>query len=70
MKYSNAVAEALEPLDGHEWSHQSPEATQNSALEAKAKQAFDVLVREDLPAYVTFNWVSTKILYQLAFKTY
>lgn len=57
MKYANAVAEALEPLDGHEWSHHAAAPTQNSTLEGKAKQAFDVLVREDLPAFVNWTWV-------------
>lgn len=58
MKYSNAVAEALDPLDGHDWSHDSAEPTQNAALEGKTKKAFAALVREDLPAYVTYTWVS------------
>lgn len=70
MKYSNAVAEALEPLDGHDWSNHSPKATQNTDLEAKAMQAFDVLVREDLPAYVTFNWVGLEMSFQPVFETY
>lgn len=57
MKYSNAVAEALEPLDGHSWTHEAAAVTQNTALEAKARQAFEAIVREDLPAYVTYTWV-------------
>lgn len=60
MKYSNAVAEALEPLEAHDFTHNAAAATQNSTLEAKARQAFEMLARDDLPAFVTYTWVSPK----------
>ncbi len=53
ISYSNAVAEALEPLEGFEFTEHPPRATVNSVLEDKANQAFDAMVREDLPAYIT-----------------
>ena len=53
VKYANAIAEALSPIPGHEFTSHPPGPTLNGALEEKAAQAFDVLVRDDLPAYIT-----------------
>ena len=53
VNYSNAVADSLEPLHGHDFTATPARPTVNSVLEDKARQAFDVLVRDDLPAYVT-----------------
>jgi len=53
IQYSNAVAEALDPLEGVEFSKETSPATRNEALQEKASQAFDLLVKEDLPAYVS-----------------
>ena len=53
INYANAVAEALEPLEGYDFTQHPARPTVNSVLEDKANQAFDVLVREDLPAYIT-----------------
>ncbi|KAF2192755.1 hypothetical protein K469DRAFT_554207 [Zopfia rhizophila CBS 207.26] len=57
INYSNAVAEALEPLEGHEFTQNPPRSTVNVILEDKAKQAFDVLVRDDLPAFITHIFI-------------
>jgi hypothetical protein len=57
ITYANAISEALEPIEGFPFTEQAPRSTQNAALEAKAKQAFDVLVREDLPAYIVHVWI-------------
>ncbi|KAL2355003.1 hypothetical protein BJ546DRAFT_1060797 [Cryomyces antarcticus] len=56
IKYANAVAEALEPIDGHEFTEHPARATANSILEDKADQAFQAMVRDDLPAYVSYTW--------------
>ncbi|KAF2022268.1 hypothetical protein BU24DRAFT_332765, partial [Aaosphaeria arxii CBS 175.79] len=53
INYANAVAEALEPLEGHAFTENSARPTVNAILEERARQAFDVLVREDLPAFIT-----------------
>lgn len=53
IQYANAVAEALEPIDGHEFTSLPPRSTVNAILEDKATQAFDILVRDDLPAFIT-----------------
>lgn len=57
INYANAVAEALEPLEGYDFTQHPARPTVNSVLEDKANQAFDVLVREDLPAYITHVFI-------------
>ncbi|KAK0113002.1 hypothetical protein ONS95_014711 [Cadophora gregata] len=59
ISYSNAIAEALEPINGYDFTAARNIKTINSALEEKAKQAFGVLVREDLPAYITHTYLQT-----------
>lgn len=53
INYANAVAEALEPIAGLEFTANPARQTVNAALEEKANKAFDVLVRDDLPAFIT-----------------
>lgn len=53
IKYANAIAEALSPIPGHDFTSSPADSTVNAALEEKAAKAFDVLVRDDLPAYIT-----------------
>lgn len=53
INYANAVAEALEPIPGLEFTETQPRLTVNGVLEEKASQAFDILVRDDLPAFIT-----------------
>lgn len=59
IEYANAIAEALEPIPGHDFTQQTTEATVNAVLQEKAAQAFKVLVDEDLPAYITHTWTRT-----------
>ncbi|CAD0057075.1 unnamed protein product [Aureobasidium pullulans] len=58
IRYANAVSAALRPVDGLDFTSTPPGATQNDELQKKADQAFEQLVREDLPAYVTYTWIS------------
>lgn len=53
IRYANAIAAALEPLSGHAFTNQAVPSSQNKILETRADQAFNVLVRDDLPAYIT-----------------
>lgn len=53
IKYANAIAEALSPIAEHDFTFSPADPTANAALEEKAAKAFDVLVRDDLPAYIT-----------------
>lgn len=57
INYANAIAEALEPIKGHGFTDNITKPTQNAVLEEKANRAFDVLVQEDLPAYVAHTWI-------------
>lgn len=57
IKYANAIAEALGPLPGHEFTVNPAPPTINVALEEKALRAFDVMVRDDLPAYITHMYI-------------
>jgi hypothetical protein len=53
INYANAVAEALEPIEKLEFTENPARSTVNAVLEEKANRAFDVLVRDDLPAFIT-----------------
>jgi hypothetical protein len=59
ISYSNAIAEALDPIPGFDFTETNAKKTDNTDLEEKARQAFDLLVREDLPAYVTHRYTQT-----------
>ncbi|POS85918.1 hypothetical protein EPUL_004884 [Erysiphe pulchra] len=59
ISYSNAIAEALEPLHGVDFTSEPVLRTRNSDLEEKSKKAFDIMVREDLPAYITYVYAQT-----------
>jgi PAS domain-containing protein len=58
IKYANAIAEALDPIAGFDFTNTPPRATRNEELQKKADQAFDQMVLEDLPAYITHTWIS------------
>lgn len=57
IKYANAIAEALEPISGLDFTKQAAQAPPHTALQEKADQAFEVLVREDLAAYIAYTWI-------------
>lgn len=57
ISYANAVASSLEAIESHDFTITPTRVTTNSTLETKASQAFNVLVREDLPAYVTHQYI-------------
>ncbi|KUJ21130.1 uncharacterized protein LY89DRAFT_577243 [Mollisia scopiformis] len=59
ISYSNAIAEALDPIGGFDFTQTTASKTINADLEEKSKQAFGVLVREDLPAFVTHTYIQT-----------
>jgi hypothetical protein len=52
IKYANAIAEALSPIGGLEFTETCVQSTVNEALEKRTMEAFDRLVQEDLPAYI------------------
>ena len=58
IAYSNAIARTLDPISGHDFTQETLTLTTNSGLSTKAAQAFEVLVKEDLPAYITSTFVN------------
>lgn len=56
IEYANAIAEALEPIKGYDFTKEVAQPTMNVMLEEKANLAFEVLVREDLPAFIAHIW--------------
>ena len=59
ISYANAIAEALEPIAGFDFTGNTAKATINADLEEKSRKAFDAMVREDLPAFVTHTYIQT-----------
>ena len=57
IKYANAISKALDPIRGQRFTEEVAEPTKNAVLEEKAEQAFELLVREDLPAYIAHTWI-------------
>lgn len=57
ISYANAIAEALEPITGFDFTKDPVIRTSNPVLEKKASEAFDALVKEDLPAYITHIYI-------------
>lgn len=53
IKYANAIAEALSPIHGYDFTVNLARSTINHELEDKASAAFSVLTQEDLPAFIT-----------------
>lgn len=59
IAYSNAIQESLEPLAEYDFTNVPSQATLNSALEERANKAFEILVQEELPRFVTHCWIQT-----------
>ncbi|KAK1072862.1 hypothetical protein LTR33_010142 [Friedmanniomyces endolithicus] len=57
IRYANAIAEALDPLKDYSFTDEVVRPTGNAKLEEKARQAFEILLRDDLPAYIAHTWV-------------
>lgn len=57
IKYANAIAEALNPIAGQEFTNTLAGSTHNEGLEEKAYQAFTVLVDQELPAFISQMYI-------------
>jgi hypothetical protein len=62
IHYANAILGGLDPVKGHDFTSQPVEATTNTLLEQRAKDAFDIMAREDLPAYITSLYIEVVTL--------
>jgi PAS domain-containing protein len=56
INYANAIAEALEPIRALDFTEQPAAPTKNTTLEKQAQAAFDMMVQEDLPAFIAHIW--------------
>lgn len=61
IDYGNAVLHNLSQLTDFNFTHEPIQAppVENNVLREKAETAFDILVQEDLPMYITHNWIQT-----------
>lgn len=57
LHYSNAILEGLDEVPGLDFTTGPVEPTVNTALLKRATDAFDYLVREELPAYITHEYI-------------
>ena len=57
IHYANAICEGLDPVEGLDFTQIPLKPTINHALEARANAAFDVLAREELPAFITHQYI-------------
>jgi hypothetical protein len=59
ISYSNAILEALTPIPGYDFTDNIAYPTINKGPEERAEQAFQQMVQNDLPAYVTHVYIQT-----------
>ena len=57
IHYANAICDGLEPIDGMEFTQKKVGPFMSRELETRATAAFEALVREDLPAYITHQYI-------------
>lgn len=57
ISYANALSESLTFIRELDPAAEPVSKTVNESLAAKARQGFEILAREDLPAYITYTWV-------------
>ena len=62
LHYANAICDGLDPIEGFDFTSQHPKPSVNPFLEQKANSAFDVLVKEELPAYITHLYIQVASL--------
>jgi hypothetical protein len=62
LHYANAICDGLDPIEGFDFTSQHPTPSVNPFLEQKANSAFDVLVKEELPAYITHLYIQVASL--------
>jgi hypothetical protein len=57
IHYANAICEGLDPVVGLDFTQNQVKPTVNHALEARATAAFDVLAMDELPAFITHQYI-------------
>ena len=59
IKYAEYIIRGLEPIPGHAFTTEANSATMAWVMEDKADRAFDVLVKDDMPAFIAYMYVKT-----------
>ena len=59
IRYAEAIIKGLEPIPGHAFTSEANSATMAWVMEDKADRALDVLVTDDLPAFIAYIYVRT-----------
>ena len=59
IRYAEAIIKGLEPIPGHAFTLEANSATMAWVMEDKADRALDVLVKDDLPAFIAYIYVRT-----------
>ena len=59
IKYAEAIIKGLEPIPGHAFTSEASSATMAWVMEDKTDRALDVLVKDDLPAFIAYIYVRT-----------
>ena len=59
IRYAEAIIKGLEPIPGHAFTSEANSATMAWVMEDKADRALDVLVKDDLPAFIAYVYVRT-----------
>ncbi|KIW23171.1 uncharacterized protein PV07_11391 [Cladophialophora immunda] len=57
INYANAICEGLDPIEGYEFTQRPVKPTINTALEERAHKAFEILAMEELPAFITHQYI-------------
>ena len=57
IHYANAICEGLDSVEGLEFTQSPIKPTLNHALETRANAAFDILARDELPAFITHQYI-------------
>ena len=59
IKYAESIINGLEPIPGHDFTTEANSATMAWVLEDKSDRSLDVLVKDDLPAFLAYIYVQT-----------
>ena len=59
IKYAEAIISGLEPVPGYDFTTETTGATMSWVIDDKAERALDVLVKDDLPAFIAYVYVRT-----------
>ena len=59
IRYAESIIKNLEPIPGHTFTAEANSATMGWVMEEKADRALDVLMKDDLPAFIAYVYVRT-----------